>query len=419
MKAILLITPKDPFEPFKYQCSDGHPMEAVFFNSGNMVFCHALRKLTLARDVTIECRSFDWLCEHVDEANERYERCLMSPANIFGVIFAPYVAKMTQVAQQLKIPLVLVGVGAQCSLDEDVAERKRIAAIAAPLVKSILDKGGALGLRGEYTADLLKWAGFSEEDFALTGCPSLFMNGPEICIEKPELSHEQLNPIFNGTQFWLDAGFREKFNQYPRSLFVCQDRLFQMLYAGESLSLHRLDDLFGGCFSGLLKESRVNLYGTYLEWEQGIKNRDYNFSFGNRVHGNIASLLSGIPAYINAIDSRCCELAEYFHIPYSVNLSADSNLYELYQEADYSRLNAALPAKFSQMKSFLNQQGIPCWEDASYIQREMDRLNRADFAVVAPTTAHDCFNRYENSLFYAMLIKVLLLVKPLAKRLRR
>lgn len=40
-----------------------------------------------------------------------------------------------------------------------------------------------------------------------------------------------------------------------------------MLYAAESLSLHSLDDLFAACLSGVIKEPRVNLCSTYLQWE--------------------------------------------------------------------------------------------------------------------------------------------------------
>ena len=43
--------------------------------------------------------------------------------------------------------------------------------------------------------------------------------------------------------------------------------------------------------------------------------RGTDFTFGTRIHGNIAALLAGTPAYVLAHDTRTLELARYFEIP--------------------------------------------------------------------------------------------------------
>ena len=64
----------------------------------------------------------------------------------------------------------------------------------------------------------------------------------------------------------------------------------------------------------LIRQNRVRFFLDPKTWFAHLAN--YDFSFGTRIHGNIAALLAGTPALLLAHDSRTLELADYHEIPY-------------------------------------------------------------------------------------------------------
>lgn len=93
-----------------------------------------------------------------------------------------------------------------------------------------------------------------------------------------------------------------------------------------------------------------------MAWKRGITG--YNFSFGERIHGNIMSILVGMPAYLLAIDSRTRELAEYNNIPYlkitDIDNLNDLDIYDLYLKADYTDFNKNYSHNFDKFKTFFD-----------------------------------------------------------------
>ena len=108
---------------------------------------------------------------------------------------------------------------------------------------------------------------------------------------------------------------------------------------------------------------------------------DFKFSFGTRIHGNITSLLSGIPAVVLAHDSRTRELAEYFEIPYKKidGLEKfDANL--LYKEASYEKLNNGHEERYNTFINFLKENGLDNIfssddEDKNLFDKKIDKIN--------------------------------------------
>ena len=66
----------------------------------------------------------------------------------------------------------------------------------------------------------------------------------------------------------------------------------------------------------LIRENRVRFFLDPKTWFDHLA--QYDFSFGTRIHGNIAALLAGTPAVLLAHDSRTLELADYHQIPHRV-----------------------------------------------------------------------------------------------------
>ncbi|NDZ70642.1 polysaccharide pyruvyl transferase family protein, partial [Streptomyces sp. SID10362] len=59
---------------------------------------------------------------------------------------------------------------------------------------------------------------------------------------------------------------------------------------------------------------KVRLYIDPATWISEL--RPFDFSFGSRIHGNIAALLAGVPSTVLCGDSRTLELCRYFGIPH-------------------------------------------------------------------------------------------------------
>jgi polysaccharide pyruvyl transferase WcaK-like protein len=73
----------------------------------------------------------------------------------------------------------------------------------------------------------------------------------------------------------------------------------------------------------LIRSDRVRFFLDPTTWFEHLA--QYDFSFGTRIHGNIAALLAGTPALLLAHDSRTLELAEYHEIPHRTITSIEDD----------------------------------------------------------------------------------------------
>lgn len=376
-KRICVLGDKNQFLPFDYKQPADSALRSMGQNSGNNVFIFALQKMTLTNKANVDFMSLQEFFACPECVNDRYDALLYSPANILAPWTKDKFAGLkhwTQALKKVKIPVCFVGVGSQSdkyySLDFISDFKKE----GYDFIKALLKHGNRVGLRGYFTAEVVKKLGFSDKDFAVVGCPSLFMNGPGLKIEKTDLKPNDLNPVFNGNHFWFDSGFHKLFGQYSKSIFVCQDLMYRLMYDASALTEVDAQYLRSDLFEWLFKSKRVRLYCDFMAWLHDMKTGGFNFSVGTRIHGNIVSLLAGIPAYIDAFDSRVKEMAEFFDIPHGDINPETLDLYELYQCANYYKFNATFKDKFDNFKRFLEDAGFPCFEDEKYINRTISKL---------------------------------------------
>ena len=108
----------------------------------------------------------------------------------------------------------------------------------------------------------------------------------------------------------------------------------------------------------LIRENRVRFFLDPKTWFDHLA--EYDFSFGTRIHGNIAALLAGTPAVLLAHDSRTLELAHYHQIPHRVidQLPERPDAAQLYAEADWSDLNETHADRWAEFSDFLHEQGL-------------------------------------------------------------
>lgn len=367
-RRILLVIDKDQFQEYDYSLFGYKTaMDALGGNSGNAVFQYSLQSMLMDKTVEIDiCQDLFKMVPHdnayFDQINNNYDCVVYSPANIIAEYAkgrALFVAK--NVYEKINIPIYLVGLGAQSdkyySLDfmnfirDDVYNTFRI----------LLNKGGRIAVRGYFTAECLRNAGFSERDFVVTGCPSLFMKGPKLQVEKRNIPREKFNLSLNGFRIWNHPLSDRIFDEYPSSIFVDQEEFYRLLYMPNDLTwkeFQYLSDEKQKWFR-MYTEGRIKLYCNFQSWYTDLIARNITFSYGCRIHGNVVPILAGIPAYIDTFDSRVKELAEYFDIPCGDDGDVIPDLYELYQSIDYSKFNKNFKEKYNKFAKFMEECSLP------------------------------------------------------------
>ena len=108
----------------------------------------------------------------------------------------------------------------------------------------------------------------------------------------------------------------------------------------------------------LYRENKVRGFVTAEAWFEFLRKKD--FSTGSRIHGNIAAVLSGTPAFILAPDARVLELARYHKIPHLPlsQLPKDASLEQLVAEADFNSVLDGHQARFDKYMDFLHKNGL-------------------------------------------------------------
>jgi len=111
----------------------------------------------------------------------------------------------------------------------------------------------------------------------------------------------------------------------------------------------------------MYRADQVRVYVDPRTWIDDL--RGFDFSFGSRIHGNIAALLAGTPATVLCGDSRTLELCRYFEIPHrrldqavQDPDSADPAL--LYAQADLGGLVGNHGERFARFAGFMERNGL-------------------------------------------------------------
>ncbi len=381
-KKILLCVDKDQMKPFNYKQPSPVALASMGGNSGNNVFQFGMQKNIISQNVDVDiCTTFltktDLFLPEIDRINEEYDLLITFPANVIAAGAKEFgLKRWYNAVKRIKKPFHFIGMGAQSDYLYSFDFLDSIREECKNFIGAILDTGGQISLRGYFSAEALKKLGFSDKDYTVTGCPSLFMNGRNLSIQKQHIERKDLKPILNGTHFWFDSKFHIYFQQFPNSIFIDQDVLYRLLLAHHEIPdtiTRELPHLRNGLFRTLYDQKRLRIYGDYLAWDEDIKRLKCNFSIGGRIHGNIVSLLAGIPAFIDGHDSRVMELADYFHIPYQ-HMEKPIDLYEIYSNLDYDKFNKEFSSKYDKFVQFMNGIGVPFAEDRELIDQKVKEI---------------------------------------------
>ena len=359
MTRILLRAPKDPFEVV--DAEQTLEQNLIGDNAGNLVFIEAAHKLLSVPGVEIEVDRFKTHRRLAGRINERYDAYVIPLANAFRPSFTAQLERMTALIERLRIPVVVLGVGAQATLGYDWSRLAPMEASIRAFVRAVLDRGPSIGVRGELTHDYLRSLGFS--DVEVVGCPSMFLWGEDLRVTKrlPALAPDSRVAI-TVSPYVAAMGpvVRRHVEAYPNLTYIAQDlaSLQRLLWGESAEEAARTSDVPVHLSHPLYRDDKTRLFLDPWPWIAELRAQD--FAFGTRIHGTIAALLAGTPGVVLAHDSRTLELARYFGIPHRkmTEVGPDVDAAELYAEADFAALGAGHAARFATFTGYLARHGL-------------------------------------------------------------
>ena len=395
MRSILLRAPKSPFEPATVERTLAENL--IGNNSGNLVFLDAAWKLLATRDAQITPAGMGANPDRAAEFSERHDVYVAPLADAFRLGWDASLERLAAFVERLTIPVVILGVGAQGDIRFTPDRLKPIEPIVKRFVRAVLDHGPTIGVRGETTATYLEGLGF--RDVEVIGCPSMFMHGDRFRVARraPAIDRDSRLAINIGhsrnSPFLAELGelIEHHTRRYPHLTHFAQDRsTLELLVNGvidpKTLRLPRMPIPES---HPLLQRGRVRFYIEPWPWIADLA--DFDFAFGTRIHGNIAALLGGTPAFVLAHDARTLELARYFEIPHRAvpDLAPDTDAADLYAAADYGPLVTGHAERWERFARYLERHGLRHvyleGEDPAAFDRRIGET-RYPAAITAPGT---------------------------------
>ena len=193
----------------------------------------------------------------------------------------------------------------------------------------------------------------------MTGCPSLYAAGRNLTVHKDDHGLGPDSPITANltlSQVTLGKIINQAVDRYPEMIYVPQTfNELKMLLWGVPLPQPLDPSMPATLDHPLYRQGRVRFFLDPVRWHRFLADR--SFTFGSRIHGNIAALSVGTPVYLLAFDSRTVELADYHAIPYAIasSVSPTTDPAELYDRADFGAFNATHSENFERFIGFLDK----------------------------------------------------------------
>jgi hypothetical protein len=317
-------------------------------NVGNLVFGQAAIRLLSTSTSTVKTSGLIKQAAH--SVNSDFDHVVIPLANAFRPNYAESLDGLSTLIEKLKIPVTVMGVGAQASIEGEHSVRgERLTPTVQRFVRAVLERSPSIGVRGEFTRDYLIGLGFADDQIDVIGCPSMFMEGPTLVATRrvPELTPESrialnISPYLREMgQASLDLAKR-----YPNLVYIPQDlRTLNLMVKGTFPMEKQRATVESGApiylDHPLIASDRIRFCLDPKVWFDHLAT--YDFSFGSRIHGNIAAVLAGTGAVVLAHDSRTLELASYHKIPHRLLPELDGWIdpIELHAEADWDPMHAA------------------------------------------------------------------------------
>jgi hypothetical protein len=380
MRRILIRSAKDPFLALTPEATLARNSFAG--NTGNMLFTQSVHEVLSVPEVEVVSNGYvndrvDPTPEMVARINEEYDAFVIPLANAFRGTFLSELRRLTSLIRQLEIPVVVVGVGAQTAASA-VELPPEVREDTAAFLRAVLDRSAKVGVRGEVTQRCLAALGFGDEHIEVIGCPSLYSRGRNAPVQKRVEALTPESPIAANvtlTQSRMGSILERAARDYPRLTYVAQTRveLAQLLW-GQPVPGDFDPTMPTTPDHPLYTADRIRMFVDPHTWHTFLGRHE--FAFGTRLHGNIAAVVAGTPAYLLTFDSRTTEVARHHGLPHARlgSVEADVDPAALYERADFSEFNTRQPELFDAYTGFLEKNDLahvhqPGHENPGFVER--------------------------------------------------
>ena len=397
MTRILFRAHKSPFQAAP--AAETLSRNLIGNNVGNLVFAQSAYRLLSTSSAEIVPNRLAKLS--AEEVNENYDVLVVPLANAFRASFVNELKTMAALFEKLTIPVVVLGVGAQGTVAGKVDE-SGLDPVVSRFVRAVLERSPSIGVRGEVTASYLAKLGFGAEHVDVIGCPSMFMNGPDLSVtRKVDALTKYSNISLNISPYLRRMGpiSIDHANRYPNLLYTAQDHItLGLMLNGTYVPKNPAPEGVPASLEHpLIRDNRVRFCLDPKTWMEHLSR--FDFSFGSRIHGNICAILAGTPPLVLPHDSRTLELADYHEIPRRVlnNAIGRADAARLYAKADWGPTVRGHAERWQRMEAFLRKQGLDHVYQAGESPQAFDeRLAATDFPPpVQMGMRHDLAALYE------------------------
>jgi len=262
--------------------------------------------------------------------------------------------------------VVMIGAGAQA---DNYGDKVSLSAGTLRFLALLSERSTTIGLRGDYTAEVLNRHGIKNVD--VIGCPSMFYSlDPNFQIAPAAPRQGAARTAFHCTPTGL---YRDSiarliaFGVRHCDAYIAQSETYLLGLASDEPQHVQDTEFFfhyyneGSVAHDVAREwfrRHTHWFFSLDDWLAFMKG--FDFVLGSRFHGNMAALLTGVPALNLVFDTRTRELCEYLNLPTLLlrDFSSSSSLEQLREAADFSLFNATYPAKYEAYRAFLVKNGV-------------------------------------------------------------
>lgn len=319
----------------KSDCTTAELLAFAGANTGNLVFQYAVNRLL---DIEKKYVGISGLDYGDPEAFRGSDYFVFPAANHLQAGFE--LRNVTNFIRTRRVPLILLGLGAQAPSGDEEKSLARI--IADPGVRefasAIREKAALVTVRGEFSRRVCE----ALEIKAITlGCPSLLLSSDVNLGRSIATRLGALEENFGGARVGVTAaapfeimsskalvGLERKFYQWcieHSGLYVQQSGGDEVVrfstgdFSGPTLSATMgIKDILmpHASLDQFLQHSRRmnRVYFSAPQWIEELSSLD--LVIGTRLHGNMAALAAGVPGIFVPHDSRTQELIETMRLPF-------------------------------------------------------------------------------------------------------
>ena len=256
----------------------------------------------------------------------------------------PY-ENLIKMFSQINIPLIIVGIGANAFNGLDPKLHEKLSPTLKNFLKFISEKCVNLGVRGEYTLDVLNK--LKIQNVTATGCPSFYELGTDRKIVKQEINYNSIE-----TDIICTSTVSNKFLINCHQ--VCQD--FQEENIIKAVAFDDYENPLSSEIQNKILNKKYHIFSNMEDWRNTLK--QYKFAIGNRVHGAVMALNSGIPAVCRNGDTRANEMCKMLNIPVRLDVNYDADIIKIYNEIDVDKINSSYTKIYENYVEFMKKNGI-------------------------------------------------------------